>query len=85
MDDPSPLSREERASYVARVAGFYKDIFEQKIIHIISQLQKELSDPRSSREMDMYVKANINALSLLMDWGDSMVNEQLDNITNKEE
>lgn len=85
MDDPSPLSREERASYVARVAGFYKDIFETKVTHMISDLQKELSNPLSSREMDIYVKATINALSLLMDWGDEMVNEQLENISNNKE
>lgn len=82
VDDPSPSDTEARKEYVGRTAGFFKDVLEPKLQHMISILQKELSNPMASRETDLFTKATINAFSLLLDWGDEMVGEQLENLKN---
>lgn len=81
--DPSPSDQEERKSYVGRVAGIFQDIFIKKIQHMIAEQQRELSNPTHSHEQDVFIKANINALSLLLDYGDECINEHISN-NNKE-
>lgn len=85
MEDPSPSDVEERREYVARCGSFFKDILEKKLEHLISDIQRELSNPLNPREMDVYLKANINACCLLLDWGESMENERLANVINSKE
>ena len=79
FEDPSPLVQQERAGYVARVAAFYKEVLEPKLKHMISEQQAELSVPTSPRDLDLINKGSINAFSLLMDWGEEMINEHVAN------
>lgn len=85
LEDPSPIEQDKRREYVGRVAGFYKDILEPKIHSMISEIQRDLSNPANTEKMDTYNKATVNALSLLLDWGDEMVNEHLSNLTGNKE
>lgn len=78
-EDPDPIDSEQRKLYVARVAGFYHDIFEKKIISIISENRNELSKLRNTRDFDIYLKATENALWLVRDWGKAMIAEHMEN------
>lgn len=77
MGDPSPVDREQRGLYVARVAGLHKDILGPKLKHMISTSLKLLEDSTNDREYDQAVKGAIYSLRELIRWGDAMVNEQL--------
>jgi len=83
--DPSPLDSSQRALYVAQVAGFHNDIMKPKIEQMISDLRSsfEKLDKNtyglSQSEYDLYIKATINSLWLVYDWGESMINEQVAN------
>lgn len=77
IDDGSPVDQDQRKEYTARVSGFFSDIMEARIKYMIGQQMKMLQNPDNSREADLFIKANINALSLLLDWGDECLNEYM--------
>lgn len=77
MDDGSPTEPIARREYVARVSGFYYDIFKKKLESLIARQQQELTNLNNSHETDLFHKANINAFSLLLDWGDEMLSEHM--------
>lgn len=85
LKDPSPEDGEKRQQYVANVAGFHKDTLAPKILHIIAGLRESFEKvdletfSLSRAEYDQYIKATINGLWLLYDWGESMINEQISN------
>lgn len=85
MGDPSPNKYEQRKAYVAAVAGFHKDYLEEKIKKIISDMRQDLERVSrdtygySQAEYDLYLKGAINFGWLLMEWGESMINEHLAN------
>jgi len=85
MDDPSPDDSEERYGYLAKVVGFFTDVFENKLKHMVSQQQSELSNPANSDKVDMLHKGTINSLSLLLDWGDECKNEMMSKAKNDED
>lgn len=75
VDDGSPVDRNERRQYIASVIGFYSLGFKNKLEHMISQQRAILDNPENSRETDLFIKANINAMSLMLDWGDECMAE----------
>jgi len=76
-DDGSPVDQNERKEYTARVAGFFTDVLNKKLAHMIGEQRKMLEDPNNSREADLFIKANINALSLILDWGEECLTEYM--------
>lgn len=85
VDDGEPTDIKERREYVGRVAGFFSDILNKKLDAMIVQQHQALANPLNSREEDISIKANINALSLIYDWGDACLLEHLDNGKNNPE
>lgn len=81
LDDGSPTDLILRRDYVARSAGFYQDILKKLLESQISNQYKELANPANTTEKDLLIKANINAFSLMMDWGDSMISEHMQNMS----
>lgn len=75
VDDGSPTKPEERREYCAKVAGFYSDIFKKKLESLIAGQMQALVSPHNTAEYDLLVKANINAFSILLDWGDDLLAE----------
>lgn len=70
----------KRREYVHRVAGIFPDTLKPQLESMI-QLQKNTLARfgLSERESDI-LRANINGLLLLMEWGERCVNEQLGNV-----
>ena len=85
LGDPSPSDGEKRQLYVASAAGFHKDILAPKILQVIGGLRESFEKIDSNTfgmkrfDYDLYLKATINSLWLLYDWGESMINEQIAN------
>lgn len=77
IGDPTPEKIEPRKEYVARVAGFYKDIFKAKCVQMISVFHKLLEEETNDRETDNILKVGIFVCRDFMKWGEQAVNEQL--------
>ena len=77
--DPEPSDPEARAAYVANVANFFTSYGTQKIDYLIANLARELISPLNKPEDDVRIKATINALSLILDWADTIVAEHMQN------
>jgi hypothetical protein len=80
IDDGEPIDSLQRKEYIANVVTFFASIMKPKLENMIGQQYKLLGSPANSREMDIFIKANINAMSLLLDWGDSCLSEHIQNI-----
>lgn len=78
--DPSPSDQLQRASYVASVAGVYKDILEPKLRQMIARSQELISNTENTREEDLAIKGMIFGYWELLRWGSMMVSEHLSNI-----
>lgn len=84
--NPEPMDHDQRVGYVARVAGFHREVLEAKIIHMIAQVREqqdtihlELPTGYTRAEYDLILRGTSNGLKLLLDWGDIMVGEHLNN------
>lgn len=75
VDDGSPTDPLERKEYCGRISGFFSDIMKSKLESMIALQMQELTNLENSKEKDLFIKANINALSLLLDWGDDALRE----------
>lgn len=80
IDDGEPTDSLQRKEYIANVVSFFGSIMKPKLDSMIGQQYKLLGMPTNSREMDIFIKANINAMSLLLDWGDGCLLEHMQNI-----
>lgn len=92
--DPIPSDEESRKRYVREVATFYSDIFEKKIMQMISFVREELdwsgltdqNHPAShlngmTREQyDWLMRGTSNSFKLLLDWGKDMQSEHAANV-----
>lgn len=91
MHDPSPYDTEARKMYTASVAQFFKEIMRPKLLYMISGVREQLEKLDSSvdasgapitsyksNEFDKILKGTINALWLLLQWGEQMTSEQLE-------
>ena len=77
MGDPSPLEKEARMAYVARVSGFFQDIFEQKLKYMISNTHNLMEqEENTEKQMDKLVGAVFSLRELLL-WGRNMLNEHV--------
>lgn len=77
MGDPSPLEKESRMAYVAKVAGFFEDIFEKKLKHMISNTHLLMEqEENTEKQMDKLVGAVFSLRELLL-WGRNMLNEHV--------
>lgn len=83
LGDPAPLDKEQRALYVAKVAGLHKEIFEPKIKHMISNAHSLLEETDNPRDYDLMVKGGIYMLWELHRWGELMMSEQVANQNNQ--
>lgn len=83
IEDRSPSDTLERKAYMTRVALFFQEIFNDRLKLMISEQQQELSNPTNPEKYDQFIKGTINALSLLLDWGDQCINEHLADNQNK--
>jgi hypothetical protein len=83
IGDPSPSDHEKRKLYVSQVAGFHKDYLAPKLKQIITTLRGDFEKVNRNtfglpqHEYDLYLKGAINALWLLDEWGEEMINEQI--------
>lgn len=77
MADPTPTGVEQRKEYVTRVAGFYKDVLEQKCRQMIAIFHKILEEETNDRETDLYTKLGIYVAREWMKWGETCYNEFL--------
>lgn len=83
VGDPTPSDSEARKLYVATVAQFFREYFNQKIYVMISNVREQLekidgithAGGRTS-QMDNFLKGTINAFWLMHDWGINMTNEE---------
>lgn len=80
VDDGEPTDSLQRKEYISNVVVFFGSIMKPKLENMIGQQHKLLAMPTNSREMDIFIKANINAMSLLLDWGDACLLEHMQNI-----
>lgn len=81
VGDPAPVDKEERALYVAAVAGFHKDYLKPKIKQMISTSNSLLSEIANERDLDLVLKGSIYSFKELDRWGDTMISEQVGNQT----
>lgn len=77
--DPEPNKADERARYVAKTAGFFQEIGTDKVQYMINDLLKQMINPNLTDEQTKEIKLTINGLSLVLDWGDAMIAEQIAN------
>lgn len=75
-EDTSPIDIEKRKDYIAKVAIFYKDIFEKKINEMVTYQYAALGDIDNNKEKDLIHKGTINALNLIDEWFRECVVEQ---------
>lgn len=80
VDDGEPIDSLQRKEYIANVVVFFGSIMKPKLESMIGKQHQLLATPTNSREMDIFIKANINAMSLLLDWGDACLLEHMQNI-----
>jgi len=73
--DPSPLDSGTRKEYTSKVAGFFNDILNDKLECLIADQKDELSLIAQPEWKQNIIRANINILNLLLDWGVSMQSE----------
>jgi len=77
--DPSPIDPEQRALYVARIAGYFNGGLRDYINHLLSTFKAEISRfPITERETDFF-RSGINLCYLLVEWGDKMIQEHYAN------
>jgi len=75
-----PEDATERKNMVSQVAGWFRGVLGQKIKHLISRTEHEISRfPLTERETDFY-RAGINFGHLLLDWGDECISEHNANL-----
>lgn len=77
VGDPTPATPELRRAYVARVAGFYTDIFKKKCEQQMSVFHRLLEEETNDRETDFYLKIGVFLCREWMKWGEQAVNEQM--------
>jgi hypothetical protein len=77
IGDPTPDKIEQRREYVAKVAGFYKDVLKSKLLQMISVFHKLLEEETNDRETDLYLKIGTFICRDLMKWGDQAISEQM--------
>ena len=91
--DPAPTDEKARFDYTQIAANLYDGILEKKLLHLIAVVREEQDTimlevpPGFSRaQYDFVLKGTSNAFKLLMDWGEQMRGEHMENIkqTNNE-
>lgn len=83
LKDPAPIDREERKIYVAKVAGFFEEIFEKKLKFMISNTHVTMeSEENSQKQQDLLVGAVYSLRELLL-WGRNMLNEHISYLNNE--
>ena len=83
LGDPSPVKKEEREIYVARVAGLHKDILKDKLKQMISSIHTAGEDENLQRRTEWMLKGAVYAFREFIAWGDSMINEHIKNESEK--
>lgn len=77
--DPSPIDPEQRALYVGRIAGYFNGGLRDYINYTLSKFKSEIARfPLTERETDFH-RAGVNLCYLLVEWGDSMIQEHYAN------
>lgn len=79
LAEPIPADGEARKGYVARVAGFHKDILKPKILSMLSETHRDMEKVDNPPAWDALLKACCNILWLFDDWGEQMQNEHVAN------
>ena len=85
IGDPAPVDTDKRRTYVAAVAGLYKDYLEPKANVMLKHAFLLLEASTNDREFDQAVKGSIYTLREFKLWGEKMVNEQIANQVNSQE
>lgn len=83
IGDPTPEKAEERRAYIARVAGFYKDILQPKCLQMISIFHKLLEEETNDSKTDSILKIGVYICREWMKWGDQAISEQVANQVEK--
>lgn len=87
VGDIEPDAGDKRKEYVAQASNFYTAILKDKMLQMIAQVREMLDThveevpPGMTRaEHDNFLRGTSNAFKLLMDWGDRMTGEHMENI-----
>lgn len=83
--DPSPTEVVERKAYVAKVAGFFQDVFNKKIYAMISASHTLLEDESLTEKQSDKILGSIYSLREFLHWGKTMLNEHLSYIQESKE
>lgn len=77
---PAPEDENDRALYMARIAGWFNGGLRDYIKYLLSNLKSEISRfPLTERETDFF-RSGINVCHLLLEWGDEAIAEHYANI-----
>ena len=77
---PAPDDEEQRALYIARIAGWFNGGLRDYLKYLMSGFKSEISRfPLTERETDFF-RSGINMCHLLLEWGDDAVAEHYANI-----
>jgi hypothetical protein len=87
MQDPAPhqeRDKEERKSYVARVASHHTEILKPRLEFMTSNLMHIMKDETTPLDQIQTLRGSIYVLEELNRWGDLLVAEQQDNHMKKD-
>lgn len=77
---PAPDDEQDRALYIARIAGWFNGGLRDYLKYLMSGFKSEISRfPLTERETDFF-RSGINMCHLLLEWGDDAVAEHHANI-----
>lgn len=77
IGDPTPENPDARKMYIGRVAGFFRDVLENKCLQMISTSHRLLEEETNDRETDLYLKICVFICREWMKWGEQAVAEQI--------
>ena len=75
--DPTPDIPEARKAYVANVAGFFFDVLEKKLKHMLSNVHTLMEDCENDDKRNHQLAGAAYSLREMLFWGKSMVNEHV--------
>jgi len=85
IGDPTPSDTDSRKAYVAQVAGFYFDILEKKVKHMLSNVHTLMEDCENDDKRSHQLAGAAYSLREFLFWGRTMTNEHMSYLTKESE
>lgn len=83
--DPTPSDTDARKVYVSQVAGFFFDVLEKKIKHMLSNVHTLMEDCENDDKRNHQLAGAAYSLREFLFWGRTMVNEHMSYLTKQSE